>query len=179
MSSPDATSNLTEELAVRWTRAQPAVASFIGSMIRDYNDVEDVLQEVAAGAARNYATSDRDRPFLSWVMGIARHKVADYQRKHYRDHLVFNTEALERVSDACVSIAEESNDRRRALDVCVSKLNDRGREMLELRYTHGLTPPQIGDRVGMTGNAVAVTLHRVRKTLSDCVRRQLARGAQR
>ena len=179
MSSSNPQPDLTEELAVRWTRAQPAVASFIGSVIRDYNDVEDVLQEVAAGAARNYAKSDRDRPFLGWVMGIARHKVADYQRKHYRDHLVFNTEVLERVSDACVSVADESSDRRWALDICVGKLHDRGQQMLELRYTHGLTPPQIGDRVGMTGNAVTVSLHRIRKKLSDCVQRQLARGNRR
>lgn len=150
--------------------------SFICSIIRDYNDAEDVLQEVAAGAARNYAASDRDRPFLGWVMGIARHKVVDYQRKHYRSGVVFSTEVVERVSDGFERIADESNDRRQALDVCVKKLHERGQQMLELRYTHGLSPASIGDRVGMSRNAVAVSLHRIRRTLSECVKLQMAGG---
>ena len=166
---------LTEELAVKWTRAQPVVASFIGAVIRDYNDAEDVLQEVAVAAARNYAKSDRDRPFLGWAMGIARHKIADYQRRYYREKLVFNSEVLERVSDACESIADERSERKRALDVCVEKLQPRGKQMLELRYTHGLTPMEIGERVGMSANAVAVSMHRVRVALAACVKRIVAR----
>ncbi|XAL98699.1 sigma-70 family RNA polymerase sigma factor [Phycisphaeraceae bacterium D3-23] len=177
-SAPDPV-GLSEELAVRWTRAQPVVASFIGAVVRDYNDAEDVLQEVAAAAARNYAKSDRDRPFLGWAMGIARHKIADYQRRYYREKLVFNSEVLERIGDACESIADERSERKQALDVCVEKLQPRGKQMLEMRYTHGLSPTEIGDHVGMSANAVAVSLHRLRTALGECVKRFLAREGQR
>jgi len=166
---------LTEELAVRWTRAQPVVLSFIRSVIRDFNDAEDVLQEVAAGAARNYAKSDRSGPFLSWAMGIARHKVADYQRKYYREKLIFNTEVLDHIAEAYGSVSDEINDRRQALEYCTGLLQPRGQQMLELRYTHDMSPQQVGDRVGMSGNAVAVSLHRIRKALSACVRKRLAK----
>ncbi|MCH1507807.1 MAG: hypothetical protein L7T84_01255 [Akkermansiaceae bacterium] len=34
-------------LTVEWTRAQPAVARFVRSFVRNRADAEDVLQEVA------------------------------------------------------------------------------------------------------------------------------------
>ncbi|MEM6257210.1 MAG: sigma-70 family RNA polymerase sigma factor [Planctomycetota bacterium] len=165
----------SEELAVMWSQVQPAVVSFISSAVTDFNDVEDVLQEVAAAAARNFAQYDPTRPFLGWVLGIARYKVLDYQRKHYQDHLIFSTDVLNHLTTACEQTAEGAADRHHALKYCVKKLHERGQKMLELRYTHGLSPVQISGKLGMKPNAVGVAMHRIRTALRTCITRYLKR----
>jgi len=175
----DCDSDLTEQLTVRWTLAQPVLTSYIASTVRNKNDVQDVVQDVAVAVARGYAKSDRSRPFLPWALGIARHKIADYQRKYYSNKQIFDSELLEKISVAYHEIEPEVNDTRRALDDCVARLQERGQAIVKLRYTHDLKPPQIADRVGLSANAVAVALHRIRKTLSDCVRSRLEREGEK
>ncbi len=166
--------DLAESLTVCWTRAQPIVRSYIASAIRDFNDVEDVVQEVAVAVARGYAASDRSLPFVPWALGIARHKIADYQRRHYRNKQVFDTDLLELIEHAHQEIELETSDIRRALDDCVNRLQERGRMLIKMRYTHDLKPAQIAERVGISANAVGVSLHRTRKALSECIRRRMA-----
>ena len=167
--------DLTEELTVRWTRAQPIVKSYIATAIRDFNNVEDVVQEVAVAVARSYADSDRSRPFVPWVMGIARHKIADYQRKHFRSKQIFDSDLLETLEEAHREVEPEAADIRQALDFCVDRLQERGQMMIKLRYAHNLKPAQIAERVGLAANTVRVALHRIRKVLSECVSQRLAR----
>lgn len=170
----NAGSDLTEELTLRWTQAQPIVTSYITSIVRDFNNVEDVVQEVAVAVARGYADSDRSRPFVPWALGIARHKIADYQRKHFRNKQVFDTDLLEKIEQGHKDIEPESQEIRHALDICLGRLQDRGRMLIQLRYGHNLRPAQIAERVGMTANAVGVVLHRVRKALGECIQDRVA-----
>lgn len=159
-----------------WAQVQPAIVSFISAAVTNFNDVEDVLQEVAAGAARNLSQYDPDRPFLGWALGIARYKVLDYQRQRYRNQLIFSTEVLEHLSTASEQTADGATERHQALQACVHRLHERGQKMLELRYTHGLSPAQIGGKLGMKPNAVAVAMHRIRKALENCVNKRIAKG---
>lgn len=45
-----------------------------------------------------------------------------------------------------------------------------------MHYEDGLKATEIGEKLAMQPNAVWVTLHRVRNTLVECVRRKLERG---
>ena len=167
----NAGTDITEELTVRWTQAQPLVTSYITSVVRDFNNVEDVVQEVAVAVARGYAASDRSRPFVPWALGIARHKVADFQRKSFRNKQVFDSDLLKTIERAHREIEPEAQDIRRALDTCVERLQDKGKTLVQMRYTDNLMPAQIAERIGMTANAVTVGLHRIRKALSECIRK--------
>jgi RNA polymerase sigma-70 factor (ECF subfamily) len=167
----------TERLTACWTRAQPIVTSYIASVIRNFADVEDVLQEVAMAVARQYPDSDQSLPFIPWALAIARHKVADYQRKHYhKTKVVFDDAVLQQVESAYTEIELEVPEIRRALDTCVERLQKRARQLMELRYMHGMKPAEIADRVGMTANSVSQALFRMRQALSDCIRARMDGG---
>jgi RNA polymerase sigma-70 factor (ECF subfamily) len=47
-------------------------------------DAEDVVQEVLLALHDKRATWDGERPVLPWVRAIARHKLTDALRRHYR-----------------------------------------------------------------------------------------------
>lgn len=56
--------HISEEIAVLWTGAQPAVAAFVSSIIPNFQDADDILQNVAVAVIKNYDKYDKDRPFV-------------------------------------------------------------------------------------------------------------------
>ena len=47
-----------------WTLAQPVVSAFVTSVVRDFKDRDDVLQEIAVAAIESFDAYDPKRPFV-------------------------------------------------------------------------------------------------------------------
>ncbi|MEM9110876.1 MAG: sigma-70 family RNA polymerase sigma factor [Planctomycetota bacterium] len=178
MPSNDPTKPLAEVLAANWVRTQPTLLAYLCSALSDLSLAEDVAQEVAVAATRQFTQEQADKPFTPWVMGIARRQVALYYRKHYRDRLKFDSDVLAQIEDVFVENEQEIAQRRSILDQCIAELNPKARRLIEFRYAAGLKTREIAERVGTTSNTVAVTMSRIRKALTDCVSRQMDGGAR-
>ncbi len=165
-----------QELAVRWTQAQPAVSAFITSMVPSFHDAEDILQRVAVSLAQKFSSYDRDKSFLAWSIGIARIEILRYRRSCARDKHIFNDTIVDKVAGIFEESGDELSGLREALQKCVGQVKGRARELLELRYVRELKPGRIARQIGMTPNAVFVALHRLRVILKECINRQIALG---
>lgn len=166
-------SNRYQRLAEQWTAAQPVVAGFIASMIRDRHAAEDVLQKTASALVAKYDEYDPSRPFASWAMGMARFEVLNHLRRSRRDPHQFAGATLDAVAAGYEQLHDELQDRKRALADCMDELPDRSVELLTLRYTDDRTPAQIADAMRTNANRVRVMLHRVRELLAECIRRRM------
>lgn len=162
------------EVARLWTLAQPAVSAFVASLVRDFRDRDDVLQDVAVAVLDSFDSYDPARPFVAWATGVARNQVFLYLRRKGRDRLVLDEAALDSVVAAFTSLRPEEVRTLDYLDECVRALDGRSRRLCELRYRDDLKPAEIGPRVGMSPNAVAKALQRLREALRDCVSRKMA-----
>jgi RNA polymerase sigma-70 factor, ECF subfamily len=167
--------NSRQALATLWVKAQPVVAAFIASVVRDSHRTDDLLQEVARISAMKFEEYDASRPFTSWVLGIARFEVLRYRRSQGRSRVLFSDVLLENLVDDFQTQSEPGEDRRRALRDCLKDISGRRRLVLEMRYQRDLRPPDIADRLGITSNAVLLLLHRTRRVLADCISRRLLR----
>lgn len=165
-------------LTMLWTEAQPTTMAFIRSMVSNPTDAEDVLQQTAYDIASHFDEYDPDRPFIAWVVGIAKYKVFEYRRKQHADPHVFNDAALECIAEAYVEKASELSENSNALEHCMQKLNGKARKLVELRYTHNLKPAAIAKQIGSNANSVSATLSRVREALRACIRRYLSRRGE-
>jgi RNA polymerase sigma-70 factor (ECF subfamily) len=157
-----------------WTLAQPVVSAFVASLVREIRDRDDVLQEVAVAVMDSFASYDRGRPFVSWVLGIARNQVHLHYRRKRRDRLVFDAEAIDQLERAFVEVQPRDVRMLDYLEECVHSLKGRARELCELRYERELKPAAIAPRVGMSSNGVAKALQRIREQLRDCVENKAA-----
>ena len=171
----------SEELAVYWAQHQPVVARYISSLISNFQDVDDILQNVAMVTVRKFDEYDREKPFAFWAIGIARNMVLKYySEKKHRGHLILDHRAVEAISD----IYEREFDRishhhdiaQSALERCMQQLKGRGKKVLEMYYLRELSPVRIAQQLGITRNNVFVSLHRVRVALRECVHNQLQQG---
>lgn len=156
-------------------KSRHMVAAFIRSLVRDEHYAEDVLQKVAINAATKFEQYDRDREFAYWLIGIAKRQVAQHFREFQRDRHTFDQTLVDQLVDAYAHVADELPEREVALKTCIGKLNERGREVIDLRYQQNLKPQQIAERVGTSPTAITSLLHRIRKSLEDCVGKQLAK----
>jgi len=162
-----------EEITVLWTRAHPAVSAFISSMVPDFQDADDLLQEVAVAIVQDYDRYDKERSFVSWAIGIAKNKILMYRREKARKRLILDVEAMERVAAVYERESSEFDEMRRALRTCIQKARVHWQRILEMRYIRGLSTQRIAEQLGMTHNAVFITLHRIRLALRDCINRQM------
>lgn len=157
-----------------WTLAQPTVSAFVASVVRNFRDRDDVLQETAVAVIESFARYDETRPFVAWALGVARNQVGLYLRRRKRDGHVFDSETIEQLAVAFESVGAEEVDQLDYLRDCLKSLDERSRRMCELRYRGDLKPAAIGAAVGMSANSVAKALQRIRDQLRTCVRRRSA-----
>ncbi len=166
--------HITEEIAILWTNAQPAVAAFVMSIVPRFQDADDILQQVAVAVIKNYDKYDKDHPFVAWAIGIAKNEVLMYHRKNSQSKLMFSERAIQTISEVYEKESAKFDDMRKALDVCSKKLKGRWRLMLEMHYVSELSIPRIAQKLGMTHSAVYTTFHRIRISLRDCINRQMS-----
>lgn len=155
-----------------WTLAQPVVSAYVTSVVRDFSVRDDLLQDIAVAVIESFDRYDPSRPFAAWALGIAQNHVRLFLRRLRRDRVVFSDETI-----AALAIAFEAPAASPALDHlpgCLEKLDARSRRLCDLRYVHDLKPAAIGQSVGMSANAVAKALQRVREQLRACLERQAA-----
>ncbi len=158
--------------AVRhWTLAQPVVSAYVSSVVRDFRDRDDLLQEISVVVLESYASYDSDRPFTAWVIGIAKKRIGTYFRERKRNRFVFDVETVDAIAVAFEQIDSEETRKLDYLQECVAKLEGRARKICELRYQSDLKPIAIAGLLGMTPNSVAKSLQRIREQLRQCVDR--------
>jgi RNA polymerase sigma-70 factor (ECF subfamily) len=150
--------------------AQPHVSAFVTSVVRDFRDRDDVLQDVAVAVIESFDRYDPGRPFVAWAIGIARNQVSLYLRRRRRDRHVFDEQTIGSIEAAFID-AEQSS-KLEHLRECVEQLEPRAGQLCALRYREDLKPRAIAKLIGMTPNAVAKALQRIRDLLRACVERK-------
>lgn len=154
-------------------RNQGDLRAFLASVVRDRAAVEDLFQETALVLWRKFADYDPARPFGAWVRGVAAHKVL--QERARRVPLAFSPEAVRAVAGAFDREPEPVDVG--PLRDCVSRLPEKARQLLALRYAEALSLAAIARRVGVTLDAVHKALSRARDAVELCLRRKGAAEA--
>jgi RNA polymerase sigma-70 factor (ECF subfamily) len=156
-----------------WTLALPTVSAFVTSLVRDFQERDEILQETAVAVLDSFGRYDGTRPFVAWAIGIARNQILLHLRRKERARLVFDTDAVEALAQAFA----DRSPREERLDFlvqCLDTLERTAREMCRLRYEQDLKPAAIGEHLGMAPNAVAKALQRIRDRLRECIDRKTA-----
>lgn len=162
-----------EQFTRLWVKNQRGVAAFIHMSLGNPHDTEDVLQEVAADASRNFDKYDPSRPFVAWLIGIARQRLVDHYRKQDRQRAELAPDTLALLDQAYAETAEEIDDRLIALRKCMDKLPEHHRVLINRRYGFDDPLAEIAKSVGSSAKAVNAMLTRVRKLLADCVQQRM------
>lgn len=139
--------------------ALPHVYGYLLARCGDTGLAEDLTAEsflAAVHAVRKPGTPD---PSISWLIGVARHKLADYWRRVEREQRGLRLLGHEpgRVDDPWEAVV----DRIRAREV-LDRLGAHHRAALTLRYLDGLPVPEVARYLDRTVHATEALLVRAR-----------------
>ncbi len=162
-----------ESLIREFQRNRVRLIAYIRSLVGDPDFAEDIFQEVTVVVMEKGGTFTPGRNLASWCRGIARNLIRKEWSRSRRLR-AFETERIVELIDA----AFEENDkpdpveaRHAALRRCMERLTPAARDLLERRYLDGLSLRRLAERLRRTEGAVQVALFRIRRALTDCVRR--------
>lgn len=63
-----------------------------------------------------------------------------------------------------------------ALESCLERLPPKQRQLVEQRYSSGVTVSGLATQSGREVNAVSATLYRIRQALAECIQKKLTAG---
>ena len=161
----------TADFTRQWTAALPKVAAFVGSMVYDVSDRDDVLQDCAVTAMTSFERYDHSRPFAGWVIGVARNQVRLYLRRKSSDPHVFDDDPIDLLVDAFSRVKPDFEHKLTRLEECLALLDGRARQICEYRYAYDMKPAAIAAELNMAPNTVAKSLQRIREQLRSCIER--------
>ena len=148
-----------------WFREyQPTVYRYVRFRLANREASEDVTSEVFMKALKALDRYDPSRAApKTWLLRIARNAVTDHLRSLRRRSSLHVS--LDRVPDLVsdVPTQEERVMREERIEVLLNasrELRPADQEILSLRYGAGLGNQEIAEALKISGNAVAVRLHR-------------------
>jgi RNA polymerase sigma-70 factor (ECF subfamily) len=146
--------NREDKFARLWLQAVSDLHAFAAARIGGPHGVEDVLQDTALAAWQQFEKYEPNRSFSGWARGIAKHKIADHQRRRarqswlsYTDKAEYLVERYERSECAC-------GGRTETLREALAKLKPRDQHLLELHYWQGLALNEIAVQMNLPGSTV-------------------------
>lgn len=171
---PDSDDNRTEEFVQLWTRHAQGLYAYIMSLVFDLTLAEDILQESAAVAWKQFDEFIPGTNFRAWASKIAFHKsLAALRRKRQGIESVLDLRELELLSDEALGGASELDLQLEFLHLCLQELKSRDRDLLRARYRHGEDVITIAERLNRSASAVYKSLEAVHEWLFYCVTRKL------
>lgn len=150
------------EFAAFYERLFDRVYNYARSRTGSSSLADEIASDTFSRAFRSWAKFDpRKGDRQTWLFSIAFRAVAD----HYRSEKRRPGTPIESVADLRDSAegpsqALELAEERRRLGEALSRLDDREREIVSLRFFAGLTNRAIGELLGLSASNVAVLLFR-------------------
>jgi RNA polymerase sigma-70 factor (ECF subfamily) len=142
-----------------YDEALPHVYGYLLARCRDASLAEDLTAETFLAAVAATRKPAAPEPSVPWLIGVARHKLADHWRRLEREERglrLFDGAATE-TEDPW----EETVDAIRARAV-LAELGPHHRAALTLRYLDGLPVPEVAGCLGRTVHATEALLVRAR-----------------
>jgi len=152
-----------------WLKSQNTLGGYVCAHVPDHNLAEDIMQEVARQATANFDQYDHTKPFLGWLIGIARQRIADSYRARNRRPIVFSSDIVDSFSRVYEQLETEEDDRTEGLRHCLDKLSDRHRRVLDLKYGRRQSTKTIAQQVGSSPGAIDTMIYRIREALRKCI----------
>lgn len=163
---------------------QQRMFSYILTLVPQWADAEEILQETCVAMWRDFERFDADRidsDFFRWASAIAFHRVLDFRKKQARSKLMFSDQFIDAVAEAAARHGDQIDRRLSALRDCLKKVSPRDRDLIRLRYetpaAHG-NVKAFAESLGCPADTLYKALARVRRQLIQCVRHSVNREAE-
>ncbi|WP_261342228.1 sigma-70 family RNA polymerase sigma factor [Aeoliella mucimassa] len=160
------------------TESRNRVFCFIYSMLHNIADAEDVYQQSTIVMWNKFDEFEEGTNFVNWALAIAHNKIKQFQRQSGRQRVFFDDSVMQLMAEtyATLDIKQPPSERMEGLLHCLSKLADKQRRVLRLRYSDSVSIRDLAKQERKSEAAMVMVLARLRKSLQSCISSMLSRG---
>ncbi len=172
-----------DDFAKLQKKYKSVIFTLIRRMVKDEDDVQDLVQETFIKAFNNIDKFQFGYSFSSWIYRIASNNCIDFLRKKRisfvsidkpigtsdDDEYTMEIEDKEYMPDLSLINNEKTNALKNAID----ELPENYREVIHLRHTEELDYQEISDKLNMPLGTVKAHLFRARKMLYDSLKNKI------
>jgi RNA polymerase sigma-70 factor (ECF subfamily) len=150
-------SNDIEDIFARYV---DSVYRFLYSRVGNREDAEDLTSETFLAAARHLDTRRSEASIARWLFTVARTRLADHWRRHYRKGaaIPFDELHMEIMPHDLDPVPSEETDQ--LVTEILHALPERYRRVLELRFLRGYSVNETAQELAMTPENAKVLQHR-------------------
>ena len=157
---------------------EPLLLGFIRAIVGSRQVAEDIFQDLVVLVMRKHSEIPNADALPGWTRRASRFLALKALEKRARERPTMDDELITLLEQTWTAEEETAADPYlAALTACRDQLPAHARELLALRYEHGIPGEQIAERLSRPLNTVYVTLSRLHRTLEACIRSRLSRSA--
>ncbi|MGM1047228.1 MAG: sigma-70 family RNA polymerase sigma factor [Bacillota bacterium] len=144
------------------------VYKYVCYRIHNHYSAEEICSHIFEVVISKYCTFSPEKSnFEVWLFAIARNSVTDYFRSQKKKRVVLSLDAildmvLPKSSPEEIVIQDDNNH---ALFKALTKLSDKERNIVAMKYAAGLKNSEIAELLGVSGSNIGVVLYRILKKL--------------
>lgn len=143
---------------------------FYRKLWSDREKAEDFTHDLFTKIIDKPEAYDPGRPFKTWLFSVANNMCKnEYKKQEIRKPTGYDIpEGVDMKDQAKLPDTEvDKNNFNKQLQIELSKLNEKHREVFMLRHFEGLSLNEIGETLGINTGTVKSRLHFATKTLAD------------
>jgi RNA polymerase sigma-70 factor, ECF subfamily len=175
----DAHSDNNGDFGRLFVQYETRIYGYIRSLVLNRTDAEDLLQETASVLWQKFGEFKPGTNFLAWAMSIARFQVQHFRRREKRAAVQFSQSFQELLAADMVEQASGFGDLQQFLEQCLRKLPQADRELFGLRYASDITTLSLAAQLGRPASTIYNAISRIRRTLADCIQREMNKEERR
>lgn len=147
---------------------------YLYSLVLNYDDAEDLYQEVATLLWQKFDQYEPNTDFGRWAIRVAHFKVKNFPRR--RSRVRYTDEVLDQVMETQAAVdSEVAAERTAALARCLEGLSAADRELVQTCYGGDFKIREVARRDGRSADAIYSALYRIRKALLKCIEHKVRR----
>jgi RNA polymerase sigma-70 factor (ECF subfamily) len=144
-------------------RYQQPIYNLMLRKARNQEEAADLTQDAFVRAFDRLWSFQLDQRFFTWFYSLAVNLARDWQRKSRNrssKHHILEQETLEQEDGNNQHVAIENKEKLSLLNHALSDLSDQTREILILRYRHGLPVREVAEVFKISESAVKMRVKR-------------------
>lgn len=162
------------DLATLVQAHQAGVWRYLRFLGAERTEADDLTPETFLAVARSDFVARDDRQTAGYLRTVARNQLLALRRRQQREISTVELEAAESVWAASAGSDGSLTSYLDALRDCVTQLEGRPSEAIDLFYRRGVSRDEIAVQLDMQPDGVKSLLRRTREILRECVQRRVS-----
>ena len=153
---------------------QNRIYAFILTLVPNWSDADDMMQETAETMWSKFRQSQPINNFGAWGIKIAQNKIFNFYTKKKTSEILLSGELLEDITSRAANLADQTEERMKALEYCLGKLREKDRKLIRMQYEMNITIKELASIVERPVQGLYKAMGRIHNALLKCIHRTLA-----